>query len=243
VKLSIISLAILLAAAIAYAEPADASSVAPRVPFKLQLARINVVHDEVTKKFNRVKIYFDDSDAHSIIAPGDDAQVKRNGETTIYRELPGRTYLLSDFEARTISQVCRSLIVTLEEFENILKTKNWGRALYLDSFFPRFLLGFHVMICAAKDSPDALPSTALVREEDYDVSMNSPKSDARIQMWQTDKDRIMKLRISAQELIIQTKKWQKDELNNAKRNPELSYSGDFDRAFTSFVRNYFGYIP
>jgi len=134
-------------------------------------------------------------------------------------------------------------VATLEEYEVIIKTQNWGRALYLDSYFPRFLRGMHTLMCAAKDSPEALPQSALVRDEDYDVSLNSPKSDARIKMWQTDKDRIMKLRISTQELIIQTKKWQASELDNPKRNPELSYSGEFDRAFTSFVRNYFGYVP
>jgi hypothetical protein len=213
------------------------------VPFKVQLPKIHIAFDKERNKYNQVKIHFDDTEAHTVIAPGDDMLVKKSGEATVYRELPNTTYLLSDFEAKTISQVCRSLVTTLEEFETILKTQNWGRALYLDSFFPRFMRGFHVMVCAAKDSPEALPKTALVREEDYDVSLNSPKSDARIAMWQTDKDRVMKLRISAQELIIQTKNWQKDELSNPKRNPELSYSGEFDKAFTSFVRNYCGYVP
>jgi len=222
--------------------PADVT-VAPRIPFKVPLARISIAYDNERRRYNQVKIYFDDSNAHTVIAPGDDMLVTRNGQTTVHRELPNHTYMLSDFEAQTISRVCRTLIATLEEYENILKNQNWGRALYLDSFFPRFLRGFHVMICAAKDSPEALPRGALVRDEDFDVALDSPKSDARIKMWQTDKDRIMKLRISTQELIIQTKKWQKDELNNSKRNQELSYSGDFDRAFTSFVRNYFGYVP
>lgn len=222
--------------------PADAT-LAPRVPFKVQLARINIAFDKETSRYNMVKINFDDTEAHSIIARGDDMQVARNGQVTVHREHKNTAYMISDFEARTISQVNRTFITTLEEFENILKNQNWGRALYLDSFFPRFLRGYHVMICAAKDSPEALPRGALAREEDYDASLNSPKSDARIKMWQTDKDRIMKLRISTRELIIQTKQWQKDELNNSKRNPELSYSGDFDRAFTSFVRNYFGYVP
>jgi hypothetical protein len=237
----------LLAAAVSHGDPAPADALdvqtAPRTAFKVPLARINIAYDNERKKYNRVRIYFDETEAYSIIAPGDDSQVRRNGETTVFRELHGRTFLLSDFEAKTINQVCQTLVATLTEYENILKTQNWGRALHLDSFFPRFLQGFHVMICAAKDSPDALPRGALVREEDFDVSLNSPKSDARINMWQTDKDRIMKLRISTQELIIQTKRWQKDELNNPKRNPELAYSGEFDRAFTSFVRNYFGYVP
>jgi len=219
------------------------AAVAPREQFKVPLAKINIAFDNTRKKYNQVKIYFDESGVYTVIAPGDDMLVKKNGEAVVYKELPQVTYLFSDFEAKTINQVCRTLVATLEEYEVILKNKNWGRALYLDSFFPRFLRGLHTLICAAKDSPEALPQSALVRDEDYDVSLNSPKSDARIKMWQTDKDRIMKLRISAQELIIQTKKWQESELTNAKRNPELSYSGEFDRAFTSFVRNYFGYVP
>jgi len=220
------------------------AAVAPREQFKVPLAKINIAFDNTRKKYNQVKIYFgDNDDGYTVIAPGDDMLVKKNGESVVYRELPQVTYFISDFEAKAINQVCRTLIATLEEYETIVKNKNWGRALYLDSFFPRFLHSFHTMICAAKDSPEALPQSALVREGDYDVSLNSPKSDARIKMWQTDKDRIMKLRISTQELILQTKKWQSSELNNSKRNPELSYSGEFDRAFTSFVRNYFGYVP
>ncbi len=219
------------------------AAVAPREPFKVPLAKINIAFDNTRKKYNQVKVYFGEDDGYTIIAPGDDMLVKKNGETITYRELPQVTYLLSDFEAKTINQVCRTLVATLEEYETIIKDKNWGRALYLDAYFPRFLRSLHTLICAAKDSQEALPQAALVRDEDYDVSQNSPKSDARIKMWQTDKDRIMKLRISTQELIIQTKKWQSSELNNPKRNPELSYSGEFDRAFTSFVRNYFGYVP
>jgi hypothetical protein len=238
---------ILLAAASIYGDGDSAAppdhTVAPRVPFKVHLAKINIAFDNERNKYNQVKIYFENDASHTIIAPGDDMQVDKNGKATVYRELPNITYLLSDFEAKTINQVCRTFVATLEDFEEILRTQNWGRALYLDSFFPRFLRGFHVMMCAAKDSPETLPKTALVREDDYDVSLNSPKSDARVNMWQTDKDRIMKLRISTQELILQTKKWQKDELMNAKRNPELAYSAEFDRAFTSFVRNYCGYVP
>jgi len=221
----------------------SAAALAPREQFKVPLAKINISFDNARKKYNQVKIYFDSDDGYTVIAPGDDMLVKKNGESVVYKELPQVTYFISDFEAKAINQVCRTLVSTLEEYENIIKTKNWGRALYLDAYFPRFLRGVHTMICAAKDSPEALPQSALVRDEDFDVSQNSPKSDARIKMWQTDKDRIMKLRISAQELIIQTKKWQSSELNNSKRNPELSYSGEFDRAFTSFVRNYFGYVP
>jgi hypothetical protein len=235
-----------LSAAAVYGAGDDAgadSALAPREAFKVPLAKLNIAFDNTRKKYNQVKIYFDDSGEYTVIAPGDDMLVKKNGEAVVHKELPQVTYFLSDFEAKALDRVCRTLVATLEEYENIVKNKNWGRALYLDSYFPRFLRSFHTLICAAKDSPEALPQAALVREGDYDVSQNSPKSDARINMWQTDKDRIMKLRISTRELIVQTKAWQSGELNNAKRNPELSYSGEFDRAFTSFVRNYFGYVP
>jgi hypothetical protein len=248
-RLAAAALAVLAAVAVrgqggAAASSADSTvALAPREQFKVPLAKINIAFDNTRKKYNQVKIYFDSDDGYTVIAPGDDMLVKKNGESVVYKELPQVTYFISDFEAKAINQVCRTLVSALEEYENIIKTKNWGRALYLDAYFPRFLRGVHTMICAAKDSPEALPQSALVRDEDFDVSQNSPKSDARIKMWQTDKDRIMKLRISTQELIIQTKKWQASELNNSKRNPELSYSGEFDRAFTSFVRNYFGYVP
>ncbi|MDR2577501.1 MAG: hypothetical protein LBC70_01635 [Chitinispirillales bacterium] len=240
-------LAILFAAAISYGNdpaPPNAQSqtaLMPRSPFRVPLARINITFDPERRQYNQVRIFFDESGAYSVIAPGDDMQVNRRGQTTVYREQAGRTFQLSDFEAQTINQVTRTLIATLEIFESILRNEDWGRALYLDAFLPRFLRGFHVMICAARDSPDALPRAALVREDDFDASLNSPKSDARIRMWQTEKDRIMVLRITTQELITQAKRWQRLELNNSKRNRELSYSGDFDRAFTAFIRNYFGY--
>ena len=215
----------------------------PRTPFRVPLARIAIAFDEETKGHNRVRITLDESGSYAVIAPGDDMFVKkgrRGDETTVYKESSEKAYQLSDFEARQISAVCRTLVTTLGEFENALKNQTWGRLLYLDSYFPRFLRGFHVMICAAKSSTEALPRSALVSEDDYDVSVNSPKSDARIKMWRSNDDNIVKLRIAAGELSHQTKQWQKKELDNSKRNPEFSYSTDFDRAFAAFVRNYLG---
>jgi len=239
-KPSVACLAVLLAAAPPLCGYATAG-VAPRTPFKIPLAKIAVTFNNNTNKYDQVRINFDDNDAY-IIAPGDDMLSRRGGESTVYRELNQNSYQLSDFEAKTISRVCRTLIAALEEYEAILKNENWGKALYLDSYFPRFLRGFHVMMCAAKESPEALPRGALVPEDAFDNSENSPKSDARINMWKTEKDRIMKLRIASKELVSQIKQWQKDELNDTKRNPEISASGNFERTFTAFVKNYFGYV-
>ena len=232
-------LIVLLAAALPYGDNGE-PKVAPRTQFKIPLAKIAVTFNNSTNKYDQVRINFDDAEAY-IIAPGDDMLSKKGGESTTYRELQQNSYQLSDFEAKTISRVCRTLISALEEYETILKNEAWGKALYLDSYFPRFLRGFHVMMCAAKESPEALPRAALVSEDEYDNSENSPKSDARIKMWRTEQDRIMKLRIASKELASQIKLWQKNELNDPKRDPEISASGNFERTFTAFVKNYFGY--
>jgi hypothetical protein len=83
-------------------EPADALDVqvAPRTVFKVPLARINIAYDNERKKYNRVRIYFDETEAHSVIAPDDDTQVRRNGEATVFRELPGRTYKIGRASCR-----------------------------------------------------------------------------------------------------------------------------------------------
>ena len=237
--LSIACLFVLLAAALPYGN--DGPNVAPRSPFKIPLAKIAVTFNNATNKYDQVRINFDDAEAY-IIAPGDDMLSKKGGENTVYRELQQNSYQLSDFEAKTISRVCRTFISALEEYEAILKNESWGKALYFDSYFARFMRGFHVMMCAAKESPEALPRASLVPEEEYDNSENSPKSDARIEMWKTEKDRIMKLRIASKELVSQIKLWQKNELNDPKRDPEISASGNFERTFTAFVKNYFGYV-
>jgi len=237
------SLILAFSAALSYGSDLPPEGLEPRTPFRIPLAKIAIAFDDETRGHNRVRISFDESGSYAIIAPGDDMLVKksrRGDETTVYKESPEKAYQLSDFEAKQISAVCRTLISTLGEFENALKNQAWGRLLYLDAYFPRFLRGFHVMICAAKGSTEALPRAALVSENEYDVSVNSLKSDARVNMWRSSDDNIMKLRIAARELAHQTKEWQKKELDNSKRNPEFSYSTEFDRAFTSFVRNYFG---
>jgi hypothetical protein len=40
-------------------------------------------------------------------------------------------------------------------------------------------------------------------------------------------------------LTYQLETWQKKELENSKRNKEMSYGTDLEQAFTLFVRSYF----
>ena len=231
--------------ALSYGSDLPQAGLESRTPFKIPLAKITIAFDEQTKGYNQVRVSFDESGSYAVIAPGDDKLVKKgknSDETVTYKEIPEKAYQISDFEAKQIGAVCRTLVPTLGEFENSLKNQAWGIVLFLDAYFPRFLRGFHVMICAAKGSVEALPRSALVSEDDYDVSENSPKSDMRVNMWRSSDDNIMKLRIAARELTHQTKEWQKKELDNSKRNPEFSYSTEFDRAFTAFVKNYLGKI-
>lgn len=237
------SLIIAFTAALSYGDDLPAENLEPRTPFKIPLAKIAITLDEESKGYNQVRVSIDESGSYAVIALGDDIFVKKSkqgNESTVYKESPEKAYQLSDFEAKQISAVCRTFIATLGEFENSLKNQAWGKILYLDAYLPRFLRGFHVMICAAKGSIEALPKSALVSEDDYDASENSLKSDSRVNTWRSHDDNIIKLRISARELAHQAKEWQKKELDNSKRNPEYSYSTEFDRAFTAFVKNYFG---
>jgi hypothetical protein len=243
-KLLAVGLILTFYAALSYGDDPPPEKLERRTPFRIHLAKISVAFDEQTRGHNQVHITFDESQSYAVIAPGDDMFVRKNrygNQTTVYSEIPEKAYQLSDFEAKQISRVSKGFISTLEEFEKSIKNGDWGKCLYLDAYFPRFLRGFHVMICAAKGSREALPRNALVMEGDYDVSLNSKKSDTRVNMWRESSDKTMKLRIAARELAHHAREWQKKELDNSKRNTEYSYSSDFDRAFTSFVKNYFGY--
>ena len=108
---------------------------------------------------------------------------------------------------------------------------------------PRFLKRFYFLVCAARNSPHALPRIARIPDEEYDVSLNSPKSDRRVMMWQQEKDYIIKMRIISKELAFQLKKWQKKELDNSRRNLDVAYSAKAEEAYGLFVRMYFNLKP
>jgi hypothetical protein len=184
---------------------------AKRSPFDIPLVKLKLSIDQSSKQIQHVQVDIDGQTEYAIISRGQDFQIKnlRMGtERTVYAESPDRSFMLSDFEAKQINRVVKSLIETLEIFERDLKRNRWDRCLYLDSYFPRFLKGYYYLICMARNSPYALPRIARVPDSAYDVSESSPKSDARIKMWQTEKDYLIKLRIISKELVYQLQIWQ-----------------------------------
>jgi hypothetical protein len=221
-------------------------TLAPRSFYDIPLAKLSVSMDVQTGKADRVKITFPGSDDQVFISRYDDMLVKNttDGRTKmVFREQPDKAFIITDFEAKQMSKVCKTFIATLDIFEKDLQKQHWGRCLYLDSYFPHFLKNFYYMICAARNSPDALSRLARISESEYDVSENSTKSDMRINYWRSTPDYVVKLRIITKELLFQLKEWQKNELNNSKRNPEFVATDRFEEALSLFVRIYFHANP
>jgi hypothetical protein len=220
-----------------------------RSSFPIPLANLSVSYNNETNDFEKVKVSFgssDDENRSFIIAPGDDYEIKMTREGTkkfVHTESPDKSFMISDFEAQVLNKVCKSYIQTLEFFEQDLRGGKWDRILYLDSFFPRFLKGFYYLYCSARNSSYALPRGICIPDTMYDISLVSPKSDRRISQWRQQPDAIIKLRIISKELIFQIKEWQKKELDNRNRNPEIAYGKNIEKAFTLFMKIYFDLQP
>jgi hypothetical protein len=222
-----------------------------RSSFTIPLARLSVSFDERSHVFEKVKVSSGGSDDNSsdeswIIAPITDFEIKTTREGRqkfVHVETPDKAFIISDFEAQVLNMVCKSFVNTLEIFEKDLQKRHLDRCLYLDAYFPRFLKGFYYLYCAARNSPYAMPRSACVPDSLFDISLTSPKSDERIKTWQDLPDHIIKLRIITQELIYQTKNWQKKEIDNPSRNVDVPSGKLFEEAFTLFVKVYFNMNP
>ena len=221
-----------------------------RSSFNVPLANLSVSFNDETHVFEKVRVSFgapgDDDNYYCLIAPGADYEIKvsREGrQKFVHNEAPDKAYMISEFEAEVLNKVCKTFVSTLEIFEHDLQHEKWDRLLYLDSYFPRFLRGFYYLYCSARNSPYALPKGICIPDTVYDVSLTSPKSDERIRLWKQTSDNIIKLRIISKELIYQIKDWQDKELDNSKRNIEVSYGKKFEEAFTLFVKIYFNLQP
>ncbi len=228
------------------ANGALSQELAPRSAFSIPLIKLKLGDDEDSERLKEVRVDIDGSKEYALISAKNDVHVKhtRKGtKRTVYTESADRAYIITDFEAEHLSKTVKSFIQTLEIFERDLKRGNWDKCLYLDAYLPRFLKSFYYLGCAARNSPHAFPTIGRIPDSEYDVSQNSIKSDHRIKMWRTEKDHIIKLRIITKELIHQLKKWQKKELNNKKRNPEVAYSGKAEEAYALFIRVYFNLKP
>lgn len=223
----------------------DTLSLEPREPFSIPLARLSVSYGQHSDQIEHVRITFENSRDQIIISSLDDTHLEytRHGmQKTIYRESLEKSYYLSDFEAEQLNRVCKTFIATLEQLEKDIQNEKWGKCLYLDAYLPRFLRGFYYLMGSARGSVDALSKNIRIPITEYDVSLNSPKSDARIGYWRSTPDYLIKLRITIKELIHQTRLWQKRELLNSKRNREISYSSNFEEAFALFVKVYFNQL-
>ena len=185
------------------------------------------------------------SDDQVFIGMYDDMYIKYTSsgrEKVLYRELPEKASFISKFEAKNIIKINKYFISALDVFENLLQKNNWGRCLYFDAYFPHFLSGYYSLICAARNSDCALPISARVPEQEFDVSLSSPKTDARINRWRSAPDTIIKLRIACKELSHQLKLWEKN-LDKVKDNEDTATPKELEEALVGFVRVYFNLKP
>jgi hypothetical protein len=218
----------------------------PREEFPLELPKMCVSVDEETQEFSGVRITFPpDYEDQVFIGMGDDLYIKnssRGREKVLYRELPEKVGYISKFEAKHIIKVNEYFVSALEVLDNLLQKNSWGRCLYFDAFFPHFLSGYYSMVCAAQNSLCALPIGVRIPEREFDVSLSSPKTDARINRWRASQDTIIKLRIATKELTQQLKGWKK-YLDKAKNDEGPAAPKELEDALVAFVRVYFGLKP
>jgi|WetSurMetagenome_2_1015567.scaffolds.fasta_scaffold420737_1 hypothetical protein len=218
----------------------------PREEFPLELPKLFVSMDDETKEFDGVRVTFPPDYADQVfVGTYDDMYIKNtsNGrEKILYRELPEKAGFVTKFEAKNIIKVNDYFISALDDFEKLLQKNVWGRCLYLDAYFPHFLNGYYSLIGAARNSECALPLGARIPADEYDISQNSPKSDARINRWKSSPDTIIKLRIASKELANQLRVWKKN-LDKAKDNEDTVTPRELEDALVFFVRAYFGLKP
>ncbi|MBD3420697.1 MAG: hypothetical protein GF398_11320 [Chitinivibrionales bacterium] len=213
-----------------------------REAYKIPLPNLSIGYDKETHDFERVRISFEGEDDHAYITRLNDTYIKmtRNGrEKTIYPESYARAHNLTEFEVEQLDKIVKALISTLKDFESNLQKKKWGKCLYLDGFFPKFINSFYFLYSAARNSMNVLPSEALPTDKHFDPSLRSPKSDKRIAWWKKHPEHRLKLRIACKELIYQLEKWQKKELRNRRRDIDVSYGDDMEESLTIFVKFYF----
>jgi hypothetical protein len=223
----------------------QADELGERSAYDIPLVRLKIGDDEDGgDEFKEIRVTLKEGKEYAEITRYSDLHIKvvRNGrEKTVHSEPPDLAFMLSDFEAESLDRPTLSLIKTLEDFERDLKRGRWDRCLYLDSFLPRFLRAYYFLVCAARNSTHALPEIARIPERAFDVSLSSPKSDKRINAWRSSPNYVIKLRIITKELIHQLKEWRKKELDNSRRNPEISYSSKVEEAYGLFIKIYFNH--
>lgn len=219
----------------------ESNAVQPREEFSLELPKISVSIDEETREFDGVRITMPGEENQIVIGTFDDMEIKNSKEgreKVLYRELPEKAGYFTKFEIKTILKVNKYFISSVEDFDKFLQKSGWGKCCYFDAFFPHFLSGYYYLICAARNSEAALPLGARIPEKEYDVSLNSLKTDYRINRWRSSPDTVIKLRIISKELVHQLKIWQKN-LEKTKENDDVATPKELEEALTVFIRAYF----
>lgn len=213
-----------------------------REPILIPLPHLFVRFDQRTRNLDEVFISYGSEKEGWAIANFDDRYTKYTNKRQIdhvYKEHDNIAYLLSDFEAQQLNKICESFVYTLTLFDRNLQRQRWDRLLYLDGYFPAFFQGFYYVMQAARSSKDFLPPVTCIADSLFDKSVNSPKSDRRIQYWRKNPAHLTKLRIVTKELIFQTCQWQDKELNNPERNGYLNSNIKFKEIYELFIRLYF----
>jgi hypothetical protein len=218
-----------------------AAAILPRDSFALDLPQLTIQHDNETGEFSGVSVAFPESADRAIIGLGEDYAIKTTAhglEKTLYRKLPGREDRFSAFDANIIGRVDTRFCAALDSLDNLLKEKDWNRCRYFDSYFPHFLSGWYYMLSSARNSLYALPRACRAPEKEFDVSLSSPKTDARVAAWASLPDSAGPLRKACRALHNQLSVFQKS-LETIKDREDTPVPAGLTDALSQFIGIYF----
>jgi hypothetical protein len=216
-----------------------------RRPFHIPLPLITLLFDG-DNSFEEAFVTFGGSGEGWAIGTVTDRYVKDTKKERVdhfYREMVTGSYYLSPFEAGVLERVSKKFEETLIIYEKDLKNGNWDRLLYLDGYFPSYFRGFFYLYCAAHNSFSALPKVTRISDTLYEESINSYKTDQRVQIWQDNPEHVVKLRIATKELLYQMKEWRTKSLDVTELDLRHDKSKKFRETYELFIRLYFNLPP
>ena len=218
-----------------------------REAFEIGLQKLSLGNDPTHSSYKTIRIDLNQTNKQSeyaLITRLDDYYIKNSANSSkkiTYSEVSEFTNYASTFELECCGKVVTSFLKVLKQFDALLQKKNWNRCLYLDSYFPRFLQSFYYLNCAMFNSLEVLPQSCAVPDSLFDVSLNSKKSDKRIQIW-TRNDTGIKLQIASRELDFQLQQWLKRDFKegrNSTRHMVNGLSQHLQQVYLLFISLYF----
>ena len=223
----------------------NTAALQPRESFSINLPQIAVEADEETGEFSGVSVVFPESGDQAIIGMGNDFEIKHAShglEKTLFQKLPGREGQFSKFEVKIITRVNKRFCEAIDTLEHLLRAKSWNRCRYLDAYFPHFLSGWYYLICSARNSLCAMPYACRPPEKEFDVSLSSLKTDARISVWRESADTAAALREAGEVLCVQLRNFQKS-LTTIKDLDDPAVPKELTDALANFIKAYFNHPP